>query len=518
MTNIILMVVDALRYDCIGNVQSKILSKYDVKELLKTENMNRFTDNGVIFTEAISTAPDTPPAHASLFTGMYPTKHGIRTFFNAQLNNNTETIFEILKKEGYSTFCVADKPLFCLMELARGCEYNIDEGHSDKKLFALLQKHKDEELFIFQRFMDVHFPYFVSDSPPSSDYLCDSFRETERICEEYDIEFTLKDGDYDNIANHTEQWLKIREHLQNKKGVVECLLPLYIKGINKFDRLRFKNYIKNLEQMGILDDCLLILTADHGEAVIRSDKVEDGKVRFDHCYANIDELVHIPLVMYSPDFAFFQRKIVNAQVSIVDIMPTILSFLGISYAKERYQGQCLFPTIMGMDTGSSPAYSEHSWWNDGGYNDAKEFKKLFAWMKEGCNAAHDGTICQPLMRHRSIRTPTYRYVELGEEVTGLDFLEKDGKHFIRTLYRKIKANWDKLYEEDINIQVEKLANSEETRQSIMNKMMAEAKLANRYALYNLENDPYEEVNLLLVNSKRYGHIAEELKEIMERIK
>lgn len=511
MTNIVLLVVDALRYDCVRDVSSRTLSKYGVKEFLNTRNMNAFAQTGTSFSQAISTAPDTPSAHASLFTGLYPPKHGIRTFFNARLPKEAKTIFEILGEAGYTTFCIADKPIFNdLMGLARGCDYFIDEGNSDVKLFELINEHKDDNIFIFQRFMDVHFPYFLSDSPPSKGYLRDSFFVTQRICKDFCIDFTLKAEDFDNINNHTEQWHRIRNHLRNKKGMIECMFLQYIQGINKFDQGRFQHYINNIGSM--MNDCLFVLTADHGEAVIRPDKVEDGVLRFDHCYANIDELVRIPLIIHNPQ-TIPQGKVINTQVSIVDILPTILDIAGIDTPQE-VQGRSLIPVINGDADSGSPAYSEHSWWNDGRYNDAKEFKKLFSSLKQACNG--ETSICKPLMRDRSIRTPRYRYVELGE-VLDEDDWKKDDETFVRTLYRKIRANWDGLYEDDIILWLKKLESDEETREKMVKKFMADAILANRYALYNLENDPYEEANLLLIDRVKYKDIAIAMKKMMGEI-
>jgi len=92
--------------------------------------------------------------------------------------------------------------------------------------------------------------------------------------------------------------------------------------------------VDTLKQLDILDeDTLFVLTADHGEAIIRPEKVEDRMRRFDHCYANVDDLVRIPLVIQFPGGTFEPQKI-DSQVSIIDILPTILDVADINEPED----------------------------------------------------------------------------------------------------------------------------------------------------------------------------------------
>jgi arylsulfatase A-like enzyme len=96
--------------------------------------------------------------------------------------------------------------------------------------------------------------------------------------------------------------------------------------------------IRLLRKRGLLDNTLLIVTADHGEAF-----GEHGYVF--HALAVYDEFVHIPLVIR---FAGRQRLVgeVTALTQTVDLLPTICDLYQAPCAKE-VQGHSLVPLLDG---------------------------------------------------------------------------------------------------------------------------------------------------------------------------
>jgi arylsulfatase A-like enzyme len=460
--------------------------------------------------QSISTAPNTPPSHSSLFTGLYPSKHGIRSFFHRRLPDDANTVFEILGDAGYTSLAVGDQTLFHdILGMTRGVDHFIHHSEGDDVLFENLAGHADEDVFLFHRFTDVHFPYFVTHSPPEENYLKESYEEAKQLCDRFGFEFVLEEGDYNDVEAHTQQWFTIKNALTGKRGIAEVLVPAYVRGVSWFDAGRFDYYMDRLGELGVLDDALVVLTADHGESVIRADKVEDGVRRFDHCNANVDDLVRTPLIFHAP--GRLQPTTVDAQVSIVDILPTILDIVGVDEPESGYdiQGQSLLPVIEGEKSKGSTAYSEHAWWNDGRFDDAEGFMKRF--YSEGKILDYEA-----LPRYRSVRTPEYRYVELGEDVTSED-LNTDTEMFVRTLYRKVRVDWPNNHEDEIERLTSELESGTLDRDTVLDQFMQKAILSNRYALYDLETDPYEEVNLLLVDEKRFGDCAERMRSELTRI-
>lgn len=513
--DVVLVTIDALRYDCIGNLpDSGFLERYGMEDELSTPTMDSIAKNGVTFTQAVSTAPETPMAHASLFTGMYPPKHGIRSFFHRKLSKNSRTIFEIFDANDFKTIGVGDKVVFHdALELSRGCEHFIDHDKGDQKVFETINKIKSDsnDLFLFHRFLDVHFPYLVCKSPPSEGYLEESFHQAKRICDRFDYEFILKPENMDKIISHVRQWNDIREYLDGKQTVDEVLLPLYIKGVSKFDKGRFENYLANLRELGVLEDeYLLVITSDHGEGVIRSEKTEDTTRRFDHSYANLDELVRIPLVFTSPSL-LPQSKNIETQVSIVDILPTIVDLLDLSLRDrgDGPQGKSLAKVINGQTNSGSIGYSEYALWNDGRFDDSNIFKDMFS--SNGEVLEYDA-----LFRRRSIRTPRYRYVELGQELSN-ESLPKDPENFVRELFRRVRAKWPKKHPNEIEEMTSLIVNEQVTRDDLIDEILSEAILDNRYALYDLRTDPQEHVNLLLTDFEQYETEASKFKDQMAKV-
>ncbi|MGQ9811569.1 MAG: sulfatase-like hydrolase/transferase, partial [bacterium] len=81
--------------------------------------------------------------------------------------------------------------------------------------------------------------------------------------------------------------------------------------------------VRALCAMGIYDDLLLIITSDHGEALGEND------VYFFHGMTVTMDQIHIPLIMKFPATALFNQKIIQTQVSSLDIAPTVLDFYGL---------------------------------------------------------------------------------------------------------------------------------------------------------------------------------------------
>src|SRR6516165_12506239 len=67
--NIILIISDQFRWDCIGAM--------GLNPMNLTPNLDRMASRGVLFRSAISNQPVCAPARASIFTGQYPSRHGV---------------------------------------------------------------------------------------------------------------------------------------------------------------------------------------------------------------------------------------------------------------------------------------------------------------------------------------------------------------------------------------------------------------------------------------------------------
>ena len=116
--DILLISIDTLRADhlgCYGHSR-------------KTPAIDRLANEGLVFENAMSTAPLTLPSHASLLTGLTPPVHGVRTNAEYRLPDEFDTIAEKLSREGYQTGAfIGGRPLASAGGLAQGFDVYDDD-------------------------------------------------------------------------------------------------------------------------------------------------------------------------------------------------------------------------------------------------------------------------------------------------------------------------------------------------------------------------------------------------------
>lgn len=202
-------------------------------------------------------------------------------------------------------------------------------------------------LFLWAHFMDAHWPY----NPPPKDLL--NFRESNISSKERD--FLLNKVFWNNnmpqiFKKHTSNAILSEENLKN-------LIDLYDGSIFYIDR-NLKAFF-NLIKRNIKKNCLIIITADYGEAF------------FEHEYLNhsghlFEELLRIPLYIVELGKKSTIRKIDEA-VQLLNIAPTILDYFGIKIPKE-FQGKSLLPLMRGDTLPRKDYIISESYQTDGKFN------------------------------------------------------------------------------------------------------------------------------------------------------
>ena len=92
--SLVLITLDTTRADALGFYDS---------EGAPTPNLERLAKRGVVFEEASTVAPITLPSHASMLTGLYPPRHGIRDNAYAALPASATTVAELARGRGMQT-------------------------------------------------------------------------------------------------------------------------------------------------------------------------------------------------------------------------------------------------------------------------------------------------------------------------------------------------------------------------------------------------------------------------------
>lgn len=78
---------------------------------------------------------------------------------------------------------------------------------------------------------------------------------------------------------------------------------------------------KLIQKFGLDKNTLIIITSDHGEEFLEHGQIEHGNTLY-------QETIHIPLIVKLPYST--KKEVVEKQVTLVDIMPTILQILNIT--------------------------------------------------------------------------------------------------------------------------------------------------------------------------------------------
>ena len=263
-------------------------------------NIDRLAARGLRFADASAPSPWTKPSHASMFTGLYPARHGADRM-QGSLNETVPTLAERMKKQGFQTAAFVNATWLKMQGLERGFDKHdwiaYEQGEptpspvSDRTIAWLKQRKDDEKLFLFVHYMDVH-----------SDYTAEP--EVER-------QFVRPyDGEFDGT---TQQLYAIAEgKLTPNKRDVAHLLDRYDAGIRQTDQ-QLGRLLDHLKQRGWLESSWIILTSDHGEEFLEHGSATHGHTQF-------EEVLQVPLLISGPGVP---KKTVSHPVSLVDLVPTL---------------------------------------------------------------------------------------------------------------------------------------------------------------------------------------------------
>lgn len=316
--NILFITVDALRADH--------LSCYGYKRNT-SPNIDKLSREGVMFTQAISASSSTISSVPSTMTSTYPDVHGIWEFGNF-LDPTIISLGGVLRENNFSTGIITAQlfPHLTSREDFISKKIKLDAKANEITDWAIewLGKNKNKRFFLYLHYFDPHGPY-TPPSPYDEMYLKDKFYER-------GIELPLlnrKRGGFGGIPGYQAQGgIKDKNYYIAKYDGEIC-----------FTDAQIGRLINALEETGLLYKTIVIITADHGESLGEHDYY------FDHGEYLYDNLIKVPLIIYYNSFRPLNRMI-NQQVSLVDIMPTILDIAKIRLPRQaKFDGVSLMPLI-----------------------------------------------------------------------------------------------------------------------------------------------------------------------------
>ncbi len=364
--NILLVVLDTLRRDR--------LSAYGHPRATSPE-LDDFAARATLFDRAVSPAQWTIPAHASLFTGVYPTTHQL-TEANGRLSGAFPTLAEILRGGGYHTAGFCNNPLLGVLDngLTRGFDhfYNyagtVPNRPFDTAGPAPLRAVKTRFRRHVARPIENHFAqsdtlFRLSMSPlvvPFWSRLINFKGHTASTIDDLiaywsrheaggaerplfafvnlmgaHLPYRPPQAAVDRIApalrhdrraydfvrafnTDAGRWAAPEPDLTGWQR--SALMDFYDAEIAEQDR-QVGRLLRYLRQSGALDNTLVIVLADHGEG-------HGDHNFFGHGFVVYQELVHVPLVIHYPD-RFPAGRRVPTNVSTRRVFHTILDAAGV---------------------------------------------------------------------------------------------------------------------------------------------------------------------------------------------
>lgn len=306
-----------------------------------TPFLKQFARSSAVFDNAFSTSAWTSPGMVSILTGYYPpvhAQHGRFSFYDEEMT----APLRVLAAQGYEILGQAIKGPshqgFGLQKLV---------GKKPNRLESFIEDRTENRtpFFAWVHLTDVHLPYAPDEKSAKQ------FGSTGRTSAAIEA---VKN--YKMILRRPEQ-VEIDYHHAGKvtfsEEDISEVQTLYDGEVADVDE-RLRRNLQRMQETGLLDRTVVIITADHGEELFDHGWLGHASTGFD---AKLyDELIHIPLIIRLPDGSLTGSY--GALVQGVDLMPSIFDILGISTAgmEPHMQGRSVLPVIKG-DAGAIREYA-----------------------------------------------------------------------------------------------------------------------------------------------------------------
>lgn len=353
--NIIFIVSDALR--------ARDLSCYGYSKTT-SPNIDKLAKEGIMFEDAYCCVDQTDPSFTTIFSGRYPITHGVlnvgEKFWreNARKINENKVVMlpEILKRENYTTIAVdwigrwhkkgydyySDRPMESQVHKSvkgrlskfptiykfvhkwyKRFNKQLETVNNAKVLtdtaISQIKENYNNKFLLSIHYWDTHVPFYSPKEYSRMFYDGDGSIKIEEI---------IKQIDEPNYRDFVRQWLKNR----GIKTFGEVIADY--EGSIAFVDHEIGRIIDTLKNLEILDNTLIIVTADHGQSFTEHRILDHSGL--------YDEMIHVPLILWYPGAP--KNKKVRGFVQHVDLVPTVLDVLGIK-TREIFDGSSIVPMI-----------------------------------------------------------------------------------------------------------------------------------------------------------------------------
>jgi arylsulfatase A-like enzyme len=301
-----------------------------------TPELDRWAERAVVFERAIAQWPKTGASLASMFTGRYPQSTGLTHKAAIRVPESLDVLPAMLQRQGFATVGVVSN---AVLSTELGWDRGFDEyletwgdeltedpveyrkllwaGRVNELALPLLERHRDaERLFAWIHYSDPHAPYVL---PPGFE---NPFLDDEAMRAEPHQAVDLRGTRGKAIGDHRE---------------LAFYRAQYDANVRVADA-KIGELLQKLDDIGVLDDAVVVFTADHGESL-----GEHGSY-FEHGPLPYNTTSLVPLFVLAPGRAPARR--VADPVALVDLLPTLLEWLLPGVEHPPREGTSLLPTLV----------------------------------------------------------------------------------------------------------------------------------------------------------------------------
>lgn len=359
--NVIFLGIDSLRPDAVDPYTAP--------------NIDKFLGSAVRMTDTITPLARTFPSWVSVLTGKHPhTTGAIMNLLPREMIHTGATLPEMLREHGYRTSYAIDETRFSNLDETYGFDQRISPaiGGSD----FVLTRFADTPLsnLIMNTWIGaLLFPHIHANRAAHVTYDPDSF--VHRINRELDFTQPMFLAAHLTLPHWPYTWATSSMPSFSEENAGD----IYRETVRRVDR-QFGDLLKALERRGILDNAVVVVLSDHGEALGQPDDFmpdsfpdkDEKRIRFQkwghgtsvfsphqyrvvlgiRAYGNAANLIPHAGVVHDP-------------VSLVDLAPTILDLLGLP-SRMDFDGQSLVPLI--RLTGDTTGFAERIRFTESEYN------------------------------------------------------------------------------------------------------------------------------------------------------
>ncbi len=312
--NVIFIISDALRPDH--------LSAYGYHRQT-SPTIEKLANQGIVFDRMYSNFTWTKPSIASLFTSLYDEPQALTGSFDI-MPNSMLTMAEIFKNNNYFTIFINAGNYFI------DDDFNYDQGFKKyiyfdapahepvikaeliiDQLLENISKHKNKKIFSYIHLMDTHLPYHKNSFNKFYS------KNTSEILEPGKINlYRLR---------------KLSPKEIGEKNIRQDLIDLYDGQIRYIDK-NIKKLLSGLKKLNVLDNTIIIISADHGEEFWEHGQIGHGNVLS-------EKTIRIPFIIWG---ANIKDKRYKPKAWLCDALPTILGLAHISTPVDFFQGKDIF--------------------------------------------------------------------------------------------------------------------------------------------------------------------------------